>query len=109
MSKILAATVLALTVTLAPALAAFDPNRIVTAVDAPGGTFSCRAGAGEATYTYKTTGATVFRTSGARVKLRYVWNKGGLSDIKVGDVVTVQYHLHGGERIADRVAIYHKP
>jgi hypothetical protein len=109
MWKVLAATALGLSVTLAPGFAAFDPNRVVTAIDFAARTFSCQAKVGEAVYTYRTTDRTVFRTSGARVKLRYAWNKGGLSDIKVGNVVTVQYHIRGGERIADRVAIYPKP
>jgi len=108
MWKVLAATMLALGLMLAPALAAFDPNRIVTAVDPAARTFSCQAKAGEVTYAYKATDSTVFRTAGARVKLRYIWNKGSLSDLKVGDVVTVQFHVRGGERIADRVAIYPK-
>ena len=107
--RIFGATIVALQLWLAPAFAAFDPNRVVTAVDSVARTFSCQAKAGEATYTYKTTDRTVFRTSGARVKLRYIWNKGGLSDVKAGDVVTVDYHMRGGERIADRVAIYPKP
>jgi hypothetical protein len=108
MSKISTAAIVAMCLTTTPAFAAFDPNRIVTTVDYGAGTFSCRAGAGEATYTYKTTAKTVVRVSGARVKLRYLWNKGALSDIRVGGVVTVQYHVSGGERIADRVAIYPK-
>jgi hypothetical protein len=109
MWKALAAIALALNVMPVPASAAFDPNRVVTAVDSAARTFNCRAGAGEATYTYRTTDTTVFRTAGARVKLRYLWQNGGLSDLKVGHVVTVQYHMRGGERIADRVAIYPKP
>ena len=108
MSKVLQATAVAMCLTLAPALAAFDPNRIVTAVDPAAGTFTCQAEVGEKAYTYKTTGRTVFRVSGARVKLRYIWNKGSLSDLKVGETVTVQFHVSGGERIADRVAIYLK-
>jgi hypothetical protein len=91
---------------LAPAFAAFDPNRIVTAVNNDARTFSCHAKAGEPTYTYKTTDKTVFRINGKRVQLRYIWNKGSLSELKVGDTVTVQYHLSGGKHVADRVAIY---
>ncbi len=93
---------------LAPARAAFDPNRIVTDVNSAAGTFSCHAKAGTPTYTYTTTPKTIFRVSGERVKLRHLWQKGSLSDLKVGETVTVQYHLRGGERIADRVAIYPK-
>jgi hypothetical protein len=99
------------TLVLAPmpsALAAYDPNRIVTAVDNDAKTFSCHAKAGETVYTYKTTARTIFRVAGKRARLSYLWNKGGLSDLKVGATVTVQFHLSGGDRIADRVAIYPK-
>ncbi len=108
MWKTLMTTTLAALLTFAPAFAAFDPNRIVTAVDRAAGTFSCQAKAGETPSTYLTTAKTVFRVSGQRVKLRYLWQKGSLSDVTVGETVTVQYHLHAGERIADRVAIYPK-
>jgi hypothetical protein len=108
MWKRLVTVTLATMLTLAPAFAAFDPNRIVTAVDYAAGTFSCHAEAGAPVYTYRTTPRTVFRVSGERVKLRYLWQKGRLSDLKIGETITVQYHLRGGERIADRVAIYPK-
>ena len=88
-----------------PALAAFGPNRIVTAVDYEAKTFSCHAKPGEPIYTYKTTNRTVFRIDGKRVRLSYIWNKGSIANIAVGEIVTVQYHLRGDERIADRVAI----
>ncbi len=106
MWKILMTAALAAMLTFAPAFAAFDPNRIITAVDRGRGAFSCQARAGETAYTYQTTAKTVFRVSGQRVKLRYIWQKGSLFDLDVGATVTVQYHLRGGERIADRVAIY---
>jgi hypothetical protein len=99
------------TLVLAPApsaRAAYDPNRIVTAVDYDAKTFSCQAKAGETVYTYKTTAKTVFRVAGKRVRLSYLWNKGGLSDLKVDATVTVQFHVSGSDRIADRVAIYPK-
>jgi hypothetical protein len=108
MWKTLVTLAVATVLTCASAFAAFDPNRIVTAVDQAGRTFSCQANAGEPAYAYKTTTRTIIRVSGARVKLRYLWNRGSLSDIRVGDVVTVEYHLRGDERIADRVAIYPK-
>jgi len=98
-------------VALAPipaALAAFDPNRTVTAVDYDARTFSCQAGAGEPIYTYKITAKTTFRVAGKRARLSYLWNRGGLSDLKVGATVTVQFHISSGDRIADRVAIYPK-
>lgn len=102
------AAVLAALAMLAPARAAFDPDRTITAVDYVAKTFSCQAKPGEATYTYKTTDKTVFRVNGKRVRLSYIWNKGSLSELKVGTIVTVQYHLSGDDRIADRVAIYPK-
>jgi hypothetical protein len=105
MYKMLIATVLSLLV-LTPALAAQDPNRIVTAVDEVGKTFNCHAKAGEPSWTYRTTNKTVFRAAKKRVRLSYVWNKGSFSELKVGDIVTVQYHLSGNDRIAERVAIY---
>jgi hypothetical protein len=108
MWKILVVAMFAVLATVPPALAAFDPNRIVTAVDYVAKTFSCHRKSGEPSYTYKTTDKTVFRISGKRVRLSYIWNKGSLSELKVGTTVTVQYHLSDGDRIAERVAIYPK-
>jgi hypothetical protein len=108
MWKLTMAVLLAVLATLAPARAAFDPDRIVTAVDYAAKMFSCQAKPGEPSYTYKTTNKTVFRVSGKRVRLSYIWNKGSLSELKVGATITVQYHLSGEDRIADRVAIYPK-
>jgi hypothetical protein len=98
----------ALNVMLVSAFAAFDPNRIVVAIDPIAGAFSCHAKSGEAIYTYRTTDRTKFRVSGQRARVRLLWNRGSLADIKVGDLITVQYHLSHGVRIAERVAIYHK-
>jgi hypothetical protein len=106
MWKTLVGLAIATALTCAPASAAFDPNRIVTAVDAAAKTFSCHAKPGTPVYTYKTTPRTVFRVSGERVKLRYLWQTGSLADLKIGETVTVQFHVRGGERVADRVAIY---
>ncbi len=106
MLKALIAAMLALFATFSPALAAHDPSRIVTEVDYVSKTFSCRAKAGEPSYTYKTTKKTVFRINGKRVRLWYIWNKGSVSQIKVGTIVTVRYHMSDGSRIAERVAIY---
>ncbi len=106
MSKLLIAALLGLLVALSPALAAHDPNRIVTAVDYGAKTFSVHAKPGEPIYTYKVTSKTVFRVSGARVRVSHLWNKGTLSDLKVGQIVTVRFHLSGDDRIAERVAIY---
>lgn len=103
--KFLTALMIAALAMCAPASAAYDPNRIVTAIDAAAGTFSCEAKPGEPVYTYRISRRTVFRTSGKRPRLSYVWSKGSLSDIKIGDRVTVQYHLDGERRIADRVIL----
>jgi hypothetical protein len=108
MRKAFIAVLLAAFALAPPALAAFAPNRIVTAVDDIAKTFSLEAAAGAPTYTYKTTARTVYRISGRRVRLVYLWNKGSFSDIKVGAIVSVQFHLSGGARIADRVAIHPK-
>jgi hypothetical protein len=108
MSKLLMAAALALMTTLAPAYAAFDPNRIVTAVDEVAKTFSCQAEPGTPTYTYKTTRKTTIRNNGKRFRLSYLWDRGKFSAIKVGEIVTVQYHLKGADRIAERVVIYPK-
>ncbi|HUI94923.1 MAG TPA: hypothetical protein VLX44_04155 [Xanthobacteraceae bacterium] len=109
MRKTLIATLLATFVFVPSASAVFAPNRTVTALDGGARTFTCEAKPGEARYTYKTTAKTIYRVSGRRVRLTWLWNKGSFSDIKVGEIVTVQFHLSGGERIADRVAIYPKP
>lgn len=106
MWKALITATIAESVVLAPAFAASTANRIVTAVHVADGTFECSARANEPSRTYKTTDQTVFRTSSQKVRLRLLWNKGHLSDLKVGDVIAVQYHLSGGGPIADRVAIY---
>jgi len=58
MSKLLMGVALVIFTTLSPAFAAFDPNRIVTAVDYVAKTFSCHAKPGEPSYTYKTTSKT---------------------------------------------------
>ena len=111
MRTLMGVLVAAAFVALAPvpsALAAFDPNRTVTAVDQSAKTFGCQAGPGEPIYTYKTTADTRFRVAGQRARLSHIWNKGSLSDLKVGAIVTVRYHISGGDRIAERVAIYPK-
>ena len=108
MSKLLPAVVLALFTALSPAFAAFAPNRVVTAVDYAARTFSCRAKPGEPSHTYNTTRKTIIRHRGRRVRFSHLWNKGSFSEIKVGDIITVQYHTAGGDRIADRVAVYSK-
>jgi hypothetical protein len=108
MSKFLMAAALALLTTLAPAYAAFDPNRIVTTVDDATKTFSCQADRSEPIYTYKTTSKTRIRVSGKRIRVSFLWDEGNFSEIKVGAVITVQYHIEGGERIAERVTIYPK-
>ena len=105
MPKLFMVVVLAVITTLSPAFAAFAPNRIVTAVDYVTKKFSCHAKPGEPDYTYKTTSKTKIRISGKRVRLSYLWDGGNFSEIKVGGTITVEYHMVGGDRIADRVAI----
>jgi len=108
MSKLLTAVALAMFTTLSPAFAAFAPNRIVTAVDYVVKKFSCHAKPGEPSYTYKTTSKTKIRIGGKRVRLLYLWDRGNFSEIKVGEIITVEYHIDGGDRVVDRVAIYPK-
>jgi hypothetical protein len=105
MRKPLMAAMLVAPVMLAPAFAAWDPDRIVTAVNSEARAFSCQAEPGEPSYTYKTTGKTVFRTYGQRVRLSFIWNKGSMRALKVGDTVSVRFHMQGDDRIAERVAI----
>jgi len=85
MFKLLITAALAMFMTLAPASAAFDPNRIVTAVDEAAKTFSCHPKASETSYTYKTTSKTVIRTAGKRVQLYYLrqWRIGRLGPLYV--------------------------
>ena len=106
MTRLLAAATLALFAITSGALAAMDSKRIVTAVDEIAKTFSCGAGAREPSWTYKTTVKTAIRTSGRRVRLSHIWHRGYFSDIKIGGKVTVQYHLVGHDRVADRVVVY---
>ena len=89
-------------VSLSQASAAFDPDRIVTGVDHATKTVSCHAKRGEPSYSYKTTDKTVIRISGKR-PLR---SRGEFSQIKAGEVITVEYHLHGHDRVADRIVIH---
>ena len=96
MWKVLMVALVAIFTTFLPALAAMDRNRIVTAVDDVAKTFSCHAKANEPSWTYKTTNKTVFRIVG---KTR----RGSFSDLKVGEIVSVRYGLHGDDRFADRV------
>ena len=91
-------------VSLSQASAAFDPHRIVTGVDYANKTVSCHAKRGEPSYTYKTTDNTVVRISGKRPRQ----SRGEFSQIKVGEVITVEYHLHGHDRVADRIVIHPK-
>jgi len=90
----------------APAPAAFDPERIVTAIDHDAKSFSCQAKPGAPTYAYKVTDSTRIRIKGQRARLSHLWETGSFSQVKVGDRVTVQYHLSGHDRIAERIAIY---
>ena len=106
MGRLPGATILVLLALTSGAFAAMDSRRIVTVVDAVARTFSCKAGTGEPSWTYKTTSKTVIRTSGQQVRLSHIWHWGHFSDIKVGETVSVRYHLNGHDRIAERVIVY---
>jgi hypothetical protein len=106
MRKLLMLSMVGMLALFTPAFAASNANRIVTAIDESAKTFSCHAKAGEPSWTYKTTEKTVYRIAGKRVRLSYIWNKGRFSGIKIGEIVSVTYHLDGHDRIAERVAIY---
>jgi hypothetical protein len=106
MGRLPGATVLVLFALTSGAFAAMDSKRIVTAVDEVAKTFACNAEKGEPSWTYKATDKTVIRTRGQRVRLSHVWHRGHFSDIKVGGIVTVRYHVDGHDRIAERVIVY---
>jgi hypothetical protein len=78
----------------------------VTAVDYDAKSFSCRAKAGAPNYPYKVTDNTRIRVKGQRARLSHLWQKGSFTQLKVGERATVQYHLSGQDRIAERIAIY---
>ena len=106
MRRLLGAILLALFALTSGAFAAMDSRRIVTAVDEAARTFNCQAKQGEPSWTYKTTDRTVIRTSGQRVRISHIWHRGNFSDIKIGEIITVRYHLEGNDRIAERVIVY---
>jgi len=108
MRKSLIGALAFLLVAAAPASAAFDPHRIVTAVDYDAKSFTCHAKPGSPSYTYKATENTRVRVSGQRARLSHLRDKGDFKQLKVGDEVTVEYHLSGPDRIAERIAIYPK-
>jgi hypothetical protein len=105
MSRWLMTAALVMFAAVEPASAAFAPNRTVTAVDEVAKTLSCSASPSEPGTTYKTTSTTRIRVEGKSPRLYYLWEKGNFSQIKVGDVVTVQYHVAGSNSIADRIVI----
>jgi hypothetical protein len=105
MTKPVALTTLILLALTSSAIAAMDSNRIVTAVDKVTRSFSCHAKPGWPSWTYKTTNKTVIRKREHRVRVSHIWHRGHFSDIKVGEIVSIQYHLEGGDRIAERVII----
>ena len=107
MRRIFAAATLAFfAIAAPPASAAIVSDRIVTAVDVAAKTFSCSAGPGDPVYVYKTNAKTRVRISGKRVRLSDIWESGNTSALKVGETVSVQYHISGADRIAERVVIY---
>ncbi len=84
------------------AFAAFAPRRIVTDVNYVTRTVSCHPKVGEPSYTYHTTEKTVVRISGKRP----LQSRGDFSQIKIGEIITVRYHLKAQNRIAERIVIY---
>jgi len=106
MTRPLAATALILLALMSDALAANDYNEVVTAVNESAKTFSCSGGPGHPSYIYMTTNKTVIRTSEQSVRLSHLWHRGHFSDIQVGKIVSIRWHLRGDERIADRVIVY---
>lgn len=94
--------------TAVSAPAAFDPQRIVTTVDYDAKSFSCHAKPGEPSHAYKATETTRIRVKGQRARLTDLWDRGSFQKLKVGERVTVQYHLAGHDRIAERIIIYPK-
>ena len=106
MRRLLALAALVVLAASVSASAAIVSDRIVTAVDTVARTFSCTAGPGEPAYVYKTNAKTRVRISGKRVRMSDLWESGNISELKTGQVVSVQYHVSGADRIAERVVIY---
>jgi hypothetical protein len=100
--RVVALSSIFLIAVVSESFAAFDPHRIVTDVDYVSRTVSCHAKPREPSYTYRTTDKTVVRISGKRPRQ----SRGDFSQIKVGEVITVQYHLDGQHRIAERIVVY---
>jgi len=90
---------------LAPVQAAIVSRMVVVAVDYDAQTFSCQRKEKEPRYEYKTTPKTVYRMSGKRPRLSHLWNRGKFSEIKIGERVSIQYHVIDHQNIAERVAI----
>ena len=90
---------------VAPAQAAIVSRMIVVAVDYDAGTFSCYRKPGEPRYEYKTTAKTVYRISGKRPHVSLLWNRGQLTEVKIGKTVSIQYHVADHKNIAERVVI----
>ncbi len=96
--------------------AAFDPTRTVVFIDPNTSILGLAARPGEPVYYYQVTKKTRYVISGERLGvwdpanhiLGHTWKHGHFSSIKVGETVTVEYHIRSGRRVADRVAIYPK-
>jgi hypothetical protein len=97
-------------------IAAFDPIRKVISIDTKAGIIGLVAKPGEPVYYYQLTKKTRYLVSGERLGVwdpashvfGHTWKYADLSSIKLGETVTVEYHISSGRRIADRIAIYPK-
>jgi hypothetical protein len=96
--------------------AAFDPIRTVVFIDPHARIIGLTAKPGEPVYYYQLTKSTRYGISGEKIGVRdpanhifgHTWKHAHFSSIKVGETVTVEYHIRSGRRVADRVAIYPK-
>jgi hypothetical protein len=70
----------------------------VTAIDGTAKSFSCNWKKKD--WTYKTTDMTTFRADK---------KKAAFTDLMVGQLVNVKFHLDGQDRVADRVVVVSKP
>jgi len=96
MINLLIATVLAFATSAHAdfAVVHFEGGGTIIAVDAAGKTFTCHWKSDDSTY--KTTDKTAFLIARKAADL---------SDLKVGETVTIDYHLDGNERVADQVTV----
>jgi hypothetical protein len=90
---------------VAPVQAAIVSKMMVVAVDYDAQTFTCQRKEREPRHEYRTTAKTVYRINGTRPRMTYLWNRGKFSEIKIGRVISIQYHVTGHQNIAERIVI----